>query len=346
MSRAAVHLDNSATSRERELLSLLVGLSQEVVQGAVLEDVLTKVARAACELSVADTCSVMILDDERRELLCRASFGLNSGEADKVGFRVGEGVAGWVAQHGQPLRIEDTHEDPRFKTLQQLPGNPRSLCCIPLLARDGVLGVLTAGSAEVGGFTGDDEQFFSFLAATVAKDVENAQLYRKAVTDPLTRVFNRQYLSERLPREMDRHRRYGHSLSIVIIDIDRFKLVNDNWGHLAGDAVLGEVARRFTTLIRDVDSLIRYGGEEFLLILPSTDLQGATHVAERLREEVAKYPVRLPGGEIRITSSAGVAQMTAQDADAAALIARADVALYQAKASGRDAVIASVTNNN
>jgi len=327
------------TTREKALLSLLLSLNQQIGAGAALEDLLQEIAESVCRLSCAASASVMLLDDRRQELLCRASHGLPPEEMAAISFRVGEGIAGWVAEKGEALRVPNTAADPRFLRIAAQKTSLGSLCCVPMLARGAVIGVITAGSPENDCFSADDQELLCYMTAAIAKEVENARLYRLAVTDPLTGAFNRQHLGERLPTEVERHRRYGQQLSLMVIDVDHFKAVNDRHGHPVGDQVLRGLTRRIDELVRDVDFLVRYGGEEFLAVLPSTALDGARQVAERLRAQVAQTPIASTAGSISVTVSVGVAELSDEDVDGMALIERADAALYRAKAAGRDRVV-------
>ncbi|MCS7173275.1 MAG: GGDEF domain-containing protein [Armatimonadetes bacterium] len=157
----------------------------------------------------------------------------------------------------------------------------------------------------------------------------------RANTDPLTGLLNRRGIFAAFDIEAERHRRYGHPLSVVLFDVDHFKRINDRHGHSAGDRVLVRVARIVQGVIRPADSLARWGGEEFLLLLPETPLEGAVDLAERLRREIA-----LQGTELgSITASFGVAEFHSSD-NLGALVRRADAALYRAKERGRNAVVA------
>ena len=171
----------------------------------------------------------------------------------------------------------------------------------------------------------------------------NEEVRARSIRDPLTGVFNRVYLMERLPQEFKRSRRYGHALSLIMCDIDHFKNVNDRHGHRAGDEVLRDFAGRMAGSIRiDIDWMARYGGEEFLIVLPETDLPAAGVVAERLRRLVAEIPFGLKGEESRITASFGVASYRpALQTDRITfdqLMEQADGFLYQAKREGRNTV--------
>jgi diguanylate cyclase (GGDEF)-like protein len=171
----------------------------------------------------------------------------------------------------------------------------------------------------------------------------NEEVRALSIRDPLTGVFNRVYLMERLPQEFKRSRRYGHALSLIMCDIDHFKNVNDRHGHRAGDEVLRDFAGRLSGSIRsDIDWMARYGGEEFLIVLPETDHPSACIVAERLRRLVAEVPFGLGGEKFRITASFGVAGYrpgTQNDrVGFDRLMEQADEFLYQAKREGRNTV--------
>jgi two-component system, cell cycle response regulator len=170
----------------------------------------------------------------------------------------------------------------------------------------------------------------------------DAEVHTLATTDPLTSLANRRNFMERLALELSRSRRYDDRLALVLMDVDHFKEVNDAHGHLEGDRVLVAIARdALGPALRTVDLAGRYGGEEFAVLLPSTDLDGAVVVAERLRERVARIEVEGPGGR-HITASFGVAAFPEVEADdIVGLIRAADEALYRAKAEGRDRVVAA-----
>ena len=177
---------------------------------------------------------------------------------------------------------------------------------------------------------------FETLETTIA---DNRRLEELATTDPLTRVLNRRALSERLAAEMDRARRYACQLTILLIDIDYFKRVNDTAGHLAGDEVLRQIATAIQTAVRTVDVVARYGGEEFVVILPETSAAGAIVFAERLRMGIATHDFPVGAATIRLTVSIGLATFPAPDITSAdAFFAKADAAMYRAKESGRNQV--------
>ena len=171
----------------------------------------------------------------------------------------------------------------------------------------------------------------------------NAEIRILSITDPLTGCYNRGYMTERLPQEIKRAKRYRHSLSLVLCDIDHFKRVNDTHGHQAGDRILKEFVQWINESIRDgVDWLARYGGEEFLIVVPETDTKGACCVAERLRRILSQRAIEIQGEKIYITASFGVTGLDPDTPDEKispeALITQADKCLYQAKQEGRNRV--------
>ena len=204
-----------------------------------------------------------------------------------------------------------------------------------------VVGVVSV-AREGRPFTPGDRELFSYLAGQVARSMENVELHettaRRSVTDELTGLSNRRAFDDALTAEIERSKRFGSDLGLVLIDLDDFKLVNDTHGHPQGDIVLREVARVLSESSREVDHPARYGGEELAAILPGTDLEGAFNRAERIRDLIGQ--LRIPrldgGGALTITASCGVASTRATDADGRALIQAADRALYEAKRSGKN----------
>ncbi|MDH3578667.1 MAG: sensor domain-containing diguanylate cyclase [Gammaproteobacteria bacterium] len=231
----------------------------------------------------------------------------------------------------------------------------KSIAIIPLTHRQKLLGSINLCSADPQRFTpAYATDFLAHLGVIASFCVENAinraRLMRSGFTDVLTGWHNRRYLTVRLSEELARARRDGTRLVCLMLDIDHFKRVNDNWGHAAGDAVLREIAQRIESQVRASDIAARYGGEEFVVLLPGTDVGSALLLAERIRQSVSATPIDLPNGDtVTITASIGISEVQpAPEADdlktiGDSLVARADVALYAAKAAGRDRVIVEAT---
>lgn len=204
----------------------------------------------------------------------------------------------------------------------------------------GVISIARHGRA----FTEQERDLFAYLAGQATLSIENVDLHetvqQQAVTDELTGLYNVRQFHARLETEVDRANRFSTPLSLVMLDIDRFKSVNDGYGHQQGDRVLVEVARVLRRLSRDVDLPARYGGEELAVVLPQTDLAGAEQQAERMRAAIEGMEIqRLDGGGLLpITASFGVASFPGEGGDKTELIAAADAALYRAKRGGRNRV--------
>jgi diguanylate cyclase (GGDEF)-like protein len=193
-------------------------------------------------------------------------------------------------------------------------------------------------------FSREEEELLEYLAGQAVVSIENASLHEtvelQAVTDALTGLANLRAFTSILDRELERSRRFGSPLGLVMLDIDDFKQVNDRYGHQQGDEVLAQVAGVLRGLSRDLDAPARYGGEELAVVLPQTDADGAALLAERMREavEALQVPRVGGGGSLGVTASFGVASVpdTAEDGDS--LIAAADAALYRAKRTGKNRV--------
>jgi len=299
---------------------------------------LSRIAELICQLIDAKACSVMLLDADRKRLLAKAAYGLRTERMHTLSFAVGEGVAGWVIERGTPALIDDVMQDPRFVPLAGNQTPIASMICVPLIARGERVGVVTATSEQAGVFDATQLELVRFISTTIALDIENVRLHRVAVTDPLTGAYNREFLSQRLPQEIEAALERDRSLSVAMVDVDHFKAVNDQHGHGVGDFVLAEVARRLRSAIRTGDVLVRYGGEEFLVVLPKADAGRAWEVGERMRQRVCERSFDVGDGVALILRiSVGIAQWRIGE-PTADLIDRADTALYGAKDRGRNRV--------
>jgi len=242
----------------------------------------------------------------------------------------------WVTAHRRPLVEPDLAQERRFFTgkyhLQQ---GVRSIVYLPLIVGDKVIGSLIVASTEPEAYSQRHVKLLEQLASQIAMPVENSRLYARteeqARMDELTGLLNRRSLDEQITSEINRHSRYGGVFSIIIFDLDSFKLFNDKKGHLAGDELLAKVGRIVRNAIRSADQAFRYGGDEFAILLPQTGIEEAYQVAERVRAQIAS---RLKTGSLSITASLGLASWPADGVDLNEIVAAADAALYNAKRSG------------
>ena len=320
-------------------LEVLLQLTAQLTDDRPLEDFLKAVTDATLELLTADHSSVRLLDTSRSALLSGARSG--TGATDRpMDFKRGEGVLGWVVDNGQPVRIDDVDRDSRW--LKPAAGQAfavRSIMCEPLWASADVIGVLAVSSPEIGRFSTEDQLLLRLLANCSAPPIERARLRRLAMFDDITMAFNHRYLAPRVVEEMERASRAGGDVSLLYMDLDHFKSVNDSFGHAAGDAVLRLFADRVRKAVRRVDILIRRGGEEFVLIMPQTGATQAHATASRIQQTLHNEELEIENGlKIRQTVSIGVATWDMKETPEQ-LERRADQAMYEAKRLGRDRVV-------
>jgi diguanylate cyclase (GGDEF)-like protein len=231
--------------------------------------------------------------------------------------------------------------EPRFIERSERGYEVGSLMSVPVCSNGSTLGVLSISSPARDAFSDDDEAMALLLASVAAQALRAAELQTLAMTDSQTLAYNRRYLLPRLSEEMQRARRQAEALSVLLVDLDHFKRVNDRHGHAAGDGVLRAFADAMRECVRAVDVMVRRGGEEFVLIMPATDERHAYAVAERVRARLSQEPLQVrPGLELLQTVSIGVATWDGVE-EPEALETRADLAMYQAKRLGRDRVVAS-----
>ena len=320
----------------RDAVGILLDLTRRLNDTADLDVALAEVAHAALELLPGDHASVRVVDETGEGLLSAARAGLAAQTPAPVHGR--EGVAGWVIGEGRSTRVMDSRADPRFVEFPDQGYRVGSMVLAPLRLADRVVGVLSVSNQDPNCFAEEDEALATLLANCTVSRIEQARLERLSLTDDLTHALNQRSLAPRLAQELERARRYQEPLSVLMLDLDHFKRVNDEHGHLAGDQVLADFADRVRAVVRRADLLVRWGGEEFLLLLPETDAEAAYVTAERVRTHVSGRPFVLEDGtRLAQTVSLGLATWDGEEAHDA-LLARADAAVYAAKDAGRDTV--------
>jgi two-component system cell cycle response regulator len=320
----------------QDAISVLLHLTQTLSEKHSLENSLRAVTDAALILVNADHASVRLLDTSKGSLLSSARSGVGKNHPP-VEFRPGEGVVGWVLEHKEALALDDARIDPRFVRPDAQKFVIRSIVAEPLWSSGDVIGVLSVSSPRTAAFTHEDRLLVRLLANCSIPPIERARLHRLAIVDDLTLAYNVRHLVTCLDEEMLRARRSSSPLSFLLMDLDHFKEVNDVHGHLVGDAVLRQFADRVRSLVRRSDILVRRGGEEFALLMPTTDERDARAIADRIRETLATEPFKAIGAVLAQTVSIGVATWDGVEAGPA-LEKRADLAMYEAKGRGRNRV--------
>ena len=326
-------------------LSILYSISRAMTYISDLKSLLQYILNQAIEITNAEKGSIMLYDLETNQLIIRVLAGLkdkvyqdkvNNGEIRCKTFLPGEGIAGRVFQTGVPMVIDKAGEDDCF--VEPDSSYVRSIVCIPMMVFNEALGVINVtNKLDDQSFTQEDVEMLKAVGDQAAVAINKAQLWEMAVTDSLTGLYVRRYFMAKFQEEIHRAERYKKVLTVVMADLDRFKSINDNYGHTAGDRVLRAVGKFFQKNIRDVDILARYGGEEFVILLPENDKHEAYTVSERLRQGFAELQLEaLP----QLTMSLGIASYPQDGKNLEQLIKRADTALYAAKQMGRNKVVA------
>jgi diguanylate cyclase (GGDEF)-like protein len=274
-----------------------------------------------------------------------------NGRAPQQLFDKRTGLTGKVLEIGRTLYIPDVEITPDFSGIHfGKREHTRSVLALPLQVGDRMIGMLSVQSYQPNAYTIEDQYLIEMLAVTAAIAIENSRLLKEiqwlAITDPLTNLYNRRGLFELGEREVERFRRFDRPFCVFMIDLDLFKLVNDTHGHAIGDQVLVGLTRGLQGQIREIDIIGKYGGEEIVVVLPETEIEAAMQAAERLRQFVQAHPFPTDRGDITVTISIGVAQISAHITDLATLIDRADSAMYVAKQAGRNLVRAYVESKD
>ena len=326
-------------------LSSLYDISRTLTSTLKLSEVLQRItALVPARLQVPKFSIMLVNADGKLEV--KAAHPPGHGTEGMI-FEIGEGVCGQAASSKKAVYMPNLEAAPSFKIRGPMATKGRGcLLSVPMVSGGEVLGVLNLERTEKAGMSADEIEFFTTVADQVSLAVRNAHLHEQTValsiTDPLTGVPNRRHLFAQLELELARATRFGTQLSLLMIDIDYFKKLNDNAGHRAGDEVLRYVSGVFKRTIRKVDTLARYGGEEFVILLPQVTRQESLDVAEKLRRAIEEAPIEYakvqPGG--KVTISIGVSHLPNDAVEMAHLVDCADAALYASKRSGRNKVSA------
>ena len=284
----------------------------------------------------------MLLTKSHNRFLPVYATGSEAKARMAYGYSMDSGVNGWAFKIGVPQYVKDVSAHPATITIPGTPvGEPESYLIIPLIAGDRRLGVLDCSRVGINRFTSRDLEAAALFGHTAAAAWRNAELYaeltERAILDPLTGLLNSRWLREVGDREVSQSLRSGRSLAILLLDLDKFKQINDTGGHSAGDLVLRRVGAVLTSMIRSGDAAVQLGGEEFLVVLRDTDTAGAERVALEFRDRLAAVP--LPRSCLprrNLTVSAGIALLPHNGSLLPELVKAADVAMYEAKRAGGD----------
>ena len=289
--------------------------------------------------------SLLLREKGGTRLRFEIAMGIDAERLEHVWVEEGEGIAGWVNRHGQPVVVADVRSDPRFSArIDGLLGFvTRSVICVPLLDSEkqviGVIELINKLDGEQAEFSQEEMAILSAIGVFAGIGAENAFLHQKvkdlAMSDPLTGLGNRLYFNDVFQREMALVSRYGHSMCLLMMDVDRMKEINDLHGHLTGDKALVALAGLLRGEVRHSDLVARLGGDEFVILMQHADATAGHEMARRIESAIARWNLSAPLGPVRLGLSIGV-QAGGPDA-VTNLLAAADADMYRVKNSRREA---------
>jgi diguanylate cyclase (GGDEF)-like protein len=340
-SRVAVSLEKGylyEESRQREeALSLIGDLAAIVTSSLDIRQMYDSLIRELRKVLDVDWAAITLVEGEEINLLAITSeIGSAWQTGDKLPLK--DTATEWVVANKVPLVEPNLPEESRFWTGKyHLKQGVQSLVFLPLMVGAEAIGAMCVASRRPNAYSTSQVQLLSQLALRIAMSIENARLYaqaeQRARIDELTGLWNRRHLMERIQVEIGRHSRYGGAFSLIILDLDSFKALNDTYGHIEGDRILKQLGIVLKGAIRDADEAFRYGGDEFAILLPQTSIKDAQDVAERVRRRISS---ELKTGNVSMTASLGLASWPVDGIAISEIISAADKALYHAKQRGGD----------
>jgi len=341
---AAINVEQRARlNRNVREISLLYEMSSLVQSTSDLAKLYEAIVERAGKIVPYENCTIFVFDPTEKRLVARATRGQVVNLIDHIPFEHGNGISGWVAQRRKQIFIPDLLKEAGLLNVELIPPRVRSFLSVPMMAQENVVGVLNVSHSQPHAFSPEDVRVLTILAGQAAHAIEHGETVRSlekmAITDGLTGLYNHRYFQMRLDHELKRAQRYRLDMTLMMIDIDHFKSINDRHGHSTGNIVLTELAALLRRNVRESEIVARYGGEEFAVILPQTSGEEAVVAAERLRRAVAAQSLRsVDGVAFSVTISIGLADFPRHAGTPDDLQAKADAALYAAKQAGRNRV--------
>jgi diguanylate cyclase (GGDEF)-like protein len=342
MTRRLRQTINQLSSSRDQLQRAVMRTGQTLRATHDMNQMIESILSTAADAVEADAAILWRFTPTRDQLYPAIGQGVNVDQMPRL--KVGEGMVGHVGERATPLVMPpEPPSDGGLRYARQEPAFPMA-AAVPLYTQDRIIGVLAAYRRDAGRrFTREDLDTMTFLVEQGGVAIENVLLHEEAqrlsITDGLTGTWNRRYLYMQFKQVLATAQRFDRPFSVLMLDLDNFKDINDSYGHQRGDAILVEFSHRVSTMLREVDTFARYGGEEFVCLLSETDEDGAITTAEKIRDSVKSEPF---GGMdehlLNVTVSIGVAAYPQHGESAQELIESADRAMYRAKQSGRDRV--------
>ncbi len=323
------------------MYTALINISTVLSSTLELNPVLDIIMDKSRNVIGAEASSLLLVDPDTDELYFHVVHGEKSAAVKKVRIKKGQGVAGSVAQTGESVLIKDARTDSRvYKGVDEKSNFvTQNLMAVALKGRRGIVGVVEVLN-KIGSktFSESDLMIFEAFAVQAGIAIENARLYEMATTDGMTALYTKRFFSFRLNEEIYNARNKKMPLSILLIDIDHFKKVNDTYGHQAGDKVIVEIARIMKELSSKTDLPCRYGGEELIIISPGSDEKKIMELGENLRKAIEEHIIETDTEKIRVTASVGCAVFSSKIRTPEDFVEMSDLALYYGKENGRNTV--------
>src|SRR5438046_841730 len=340
-----MRLMTKATGSDRKVQEITIfhDVAKALTSSLDLDSILQTIMEKMAEYFRPDTCSLRMVDEEKDEMYFAIAVGTASETLKNVRLKVGEGIAGWVAKHGERLIVPDVYTDPRFaKRIDEMTKlETRSIICVPLRSKLRVLGWSKLVKVHMDHMTDQETFFLQSLCDYAAIAIENARSVEKiqelTITDDSTGLYNARQLHRTLETEVYRSSRFGYEFTVLFIDLDHFKQVNDTHGHLIGSKLLAEIGYLIKAQLRLIDYAFRYGGDEFVILLPQTGKDPALVVARRLRDTLRTSTFcQEEELNLNVRASMGVATFPHDAKTPHDIIRQADEMMYLVKNTSRD----------
>jgi diguanylate cyclase (GGDEF)-like protein/putative nucleotidyltransferase with HDIG domain len=337
----SIHADIASAQQE---LFALYDIAQTMSTTLNVQETLALIASKTQRVVDYSTLVVFLVDRERNAIRAEFVRGMREQELAGMTIPIGEGVSGRVASNGIPVRSDDPGGDLEFARPGPSGGALRSVLALPLMRERDIVGVITIYHDQAQAFSEDHLRLLAIVARQASMAIENAREFERtkesAMTDSLTGLPNARCLYMMLEQEIGRSQRGQQSFSLLAIDVDDFKSINDTFGHQAGDQTLKELAQIFQHAVREYDVVARHAGDEFLVILPATAREQAQIIADRVRRAVAEHRSRFGNkAMVRLRVSIGAATFPDDGQDMSSLIAVADAAMYADKRSNQQRIV-------
>ncbi|MFA5260910.1 MAG: diguanylate cyclase [Candidatus Omnitrophota bacterium] len=332
---------NDSVALERNKISRVLNIEEHLNTIFDINKLIDFVVEKTTEVLRARKCSLMLVDYDTRQLCIKGHKGIDHSFIQEIDLQAKGSIAGIIAHEGKAVLVKDLETDARFLREKRPSYETKSFMSAPIKVSRNILGFINVAdkdSKEGTVFSELDLKILCMIVRQVAVALENAKLYRElshlAITDPLTNIYNFRYFTKSLDHELVRLKRHPtRPLCLLMIDVDDFKSYNDIFGHLEGDTLLKIMSKVFQENIREIDIVCRYAGDEFVVILPETDVSEAMFVAGRIKGAVETLTLKR-----KVTVSIGISKCSTYDTNRYELIQRADIALSNAKKEGKNLV--------